>query len=68
MSDRAKAYVPREGETVRDSRRRLNGVYMDTQGGQVYLRPEGGGVEWTVRPEHVAPLADGCGDGEEAEG
>ncbi len=65
MSDRAKAYVPREGETVRDSRRRLNGVCRYTQGGWVYLRPEGGGVEWTVRPEHIAPLVDEGVDGEE---
>ena len=65
MSDRAKAYVPREGEAVRDSRRRLDGVCMDTQGGWVYLRPEGGGVEWTVRPEHIAPLVDEGVDGEE---
>jgi hypothetical protein len=65
MSDRAKAYRPREGETVRDSGRRLNGVYMDTQGGWVYLRPEGGGVEWTARPEHIAPLPGDRIDGEE---
>ncbi|MCX5212891.1 hypothetical protein OG689_27065 [Kitasatospora sp. NBC_00240] len=30
---------------------------MATQGGQVYLRPAGGGVEWTVRPEHIGPVA-----------
>ncbi|MFD7985031.1 hypothetical protein ACFV4M_16905 [Kitasatospora indigofera] len=65
MSDRAKPYRPREGETVRDSRRRLTGVYMDTQGGWVYLRPEGGGVEWTARPEHIAPLVDLGADGKE---
>ncbi|OKI14125.1 hypothetical protein [Streptomyces sp. CB03911] len=65
MSDQVKAYVPRAGETVRDSRRRLTGVYMDTQGGWVYLRPEGGGVEWAARPEHIAPLVDQGIDGEE---
>ncbi len=59
MSADAKVYRPRAGETVRDLRRRLDGVYMDTQGGQVYLRPEGGGVEWTARPEHIGPVAGG---------
>ncbi|MCG6494947.1 hypothetical protein [Kitasatospora sp. A2-31] len=41
------------GELLHDRRTRRTGVYMDTIGGRVYLRPVGGGVEWTVRPEHV---------------
>ncbi|WP_371481652.1 hypothetical protein [Kitasatospora sp. NBC_00315] len=59
MSARTEKYRPRRGETVRDHQHLRNGVYMDTRGGQVYLRPEGGGVEWTVRPEHIGPVAGG---------
>jgi hypothetical protein len=29
---------------------------MDHQDGLVWLRPEGGGTEWTARPSDVKPL------------
>ncbi|MED7948004.1 MULTISPECIES: hypothetical protein [unclassified Streptomyces] len=44
---------PVPGQLVLDRRTRRTGVYMDTIGGRLYLRPVGGGVEWTARPEHV---------------
>ncbi|MFI6444626.1 hypothetical protein [Kitasatospora sp. NPDC050543] len=52
-------YLPRAGELVRDNRSGRKGIYMDTQGGQYYLRPERGGREWTVDPAQVAPVPDG---------
>jgi hypothetical protein len=52
-------FTPRVGEVVRDRRAGRTGVYMDTLGGQLYLRPEGGGCEWTARPEHVGPVDAG---------
>ncbi|MFJ4096863.1 hypothetical protein ACIPYS_35300 [Kitasatospora sp. NPDC089913] len=51
----AAAYRPRVGESVLDSRTGRTGIYMDTIGGEHYLRPPEGGCEWTARPEHVGP-------------
>jgi hypothetical protein len=31
---------------------------MDHQDGFVWLRPEGGGTEWTARPDDVQPVFD----------
>ncbi|MFC5662353.1 hypothetical protein ACFP3U_05085 [Kitasatospora misakiensis] len=57
----AAAYRPRVGEPVLDTRTGRTGIYMDTIGGEHYLRPAEGGCEWTARPEHVTPAgpADG---------
>ncbi|MFB7677976.1 hypothetical protein ACFC26_41910 [Kitasatospora purpeofusca] len=57
----AAAYRPRVGESVLDTRTGRTGIYMDTIGGEHYLRPPEGGCEWTARPEHVTPAdpADG---------
>ncbi len=49
---------PHLGELVHDHRAGRDGIYMGTQGGQLYLRPPGGGIEWTARPEHIGPAAD----------
>ncbi|MEV6976313.1 hypothetical protein [Kitasatospora sp. NPDC093806] len=49
-------YRPRRGELVRDERTSCVGVYMDVQDGEVYLRPEAGGREWTAAPEHITPV------------
>ncbi|MFB8242089.1 hypothetical protein ACFC58_36690 [Kitasatospora purpeofusca] len=51
----AAAYRPRVGESVLDTRTGRTGIYMDTIGGEHYLRPPEGGCEWTARPEHVTP-------------
>ncbi|MFG3050400.1 hypothetical protein ACGFZP_05500 [Kitasatospora sp. NPDC048239] len=51
----AAAYRPRVGELVLDSRTGRTGIYMDTIGGERYLRPPDGGCEWTARPEHLGP-------------
>ncbi|CAN3982524.1 hypothetical protein [Kitasatospora purpeofusca] len=61
----AAAYRPRVGESVLDTRTGRTGVYMDTIGGEHYLRPPEGGCEWTARPEHVTPAgpADGGSTG-----
>ncbi|MFF1902728.1 hypothetical protein [Kitasatospora sp. NPDC058218] len=59
---RMPVYQPAVGEVVRDLAHRspggqpAEGVYMDTLGGAAYLRPEGGGCEWTTRPESVQRL------------
>ncbi|MFC5666388.1 hypothetical protein ACFP3U_25905 [Kitasatospora misakiensis] len=52
MSD-ADPYTPTPGELVHDRRTGRTGVLMDTIAGKLYLRPPGGGVEWTVRPSHI---------------
>ncbi|MDY0813381.1 hypothetical protein [Kitasatospora purpeofusca] len=54
----AAAYRPRVGQSVLDTRTGRTGIYMDTIGGEHYLRPPEGGCEWTARPEHVAPAGD----------
>ncbi|MFB7378464.1 hypothetical protein ACFC6U_00480 [Kitasatospora purpeofusca] len=61
----AAAYRPRVGESVLDTRTGRTGIYMDTIGGEHYLRPPEGGCEWTARPEHVTPAdpADGGSGG-----
>lgn len=59
---RASGYLPRVGEVVRDLAHRgidgrpTEGVYMDTLGGQAYLRPAVGGCEWTTSPDSLKPL------------
>ncbi|MFF2565994.1 hypothetical protein ACFVUZ_40805 [Kitasatospora sp. NPDC058060] len=58
------AYRPHVGELVLDRRTGRTGIYMDTIGGEHYLRPEPGGREWTADPHQVAP-APGAGDSAE---
>ncbi|MFB7618881.1 hypothetical protein [Kitasatospora sp. NPDC056181] len=54
--------TPKVGEIVRDLAHRTadgepaEGVYMETLAGLAYLRPAGGGCEWTTKPEHVQRL------------
>ncbi len=38
-----------------DAGRGVVGMVMEVTWGLVYLRPEGGGVEWTARREDVRP-------------
>ncbi|MFF3006408.1 hypothetical protein ACFVTF_26805 [Kitasatospora sp. NPDC057940] len=52
------AYRPHVGELVLDRRTGRTGIYMDTIGGEHYLRPEGGGREWTAEPGHIGPAPD----------
>lgn len=44
------------GQLAHDTRRERRGIVMDHQDGFVWLRPEGGGMEWTARPGDVQPL------------
>ncbi|MFD8065933.1 hypothetical protein [Streptomyces parvulus] len=44
------------GRLAHDVRRDKRGIVMDHQDGAVWLRPEGGGTEWTARPRDVRPL------------
>ncbi len=44
------------GRLAHDVRREKRGIVMDHQDGVVWLRPEGGGTEWTARPRDVRPL------------
>lgn len=43
------------GSLVRDQQRDRVGVVMARYGGEVYLRPLGGGIEWTARAEELQP-------------
>ncbi|MGW2371397.1 MULTISPECIES: hypothetical protein [Kitasatospora] len=54
----APAYRPHVGELVLDRRTGRTGIYMDTIGGEHYLRPEHGGREWTAEPNHVSPATE----------
>ncbi|GAA2152948.1 hypothetical protein GCM10009760_50200 [Kitasatospora kazusensis] len=50
----ASPYLPtRVGELVRDTRTGRLGSYQDRQGGRIYLRPVGGGCEWTADPRFI---------------
>ncbi|MGW7277009.1 hypothetical protein ACWGIV_01595 [Streptomyces sp. NPDC054844] len=44
------------GQLAYDTRRE-RGVVMDHLEGYVWLRPQGGGVEWTAKPGEVEPAA-----------
>ncbi|MDG9722218.1 hypothetical protein [Streptomyces sp. DH41] len=55
------------GQLAYDTRRERRGVVMDHLDGLVWLRPEGGGAEWTARPDEVEPAASVLG-GELPEG
>jgi hypothetical protein len=46
--------TPSPGDLVHDRRVNRIGVLMDSIGGKLYLRPVGGGIEWTVDPRHAA--------------
>ncbi|MGW1144300.1 hypothetical protein ACWD6I_04375 [Streptomyces sp. NPDC002454] len=45
----------RVGDLAYDTVKGVLGVVMDTstEAGLIYLRPQGGGVEWTVQRDHV---------------
>ncbi|MBE4737237.1 hypothetical protein HW845_20545 [Streptomyces sp. ND05-3B] len=55
------------GQLAYDIRRERRGVVMDHLDGFVWLRPEGGGTEWTARPDEVEQAAS-IPDGELPEG
>ncbi|MFG3106132.1 hypothetical protein [Streptomyces tendae] len=44
------------GDLARDVRLERSGIVMDHQDGLVWLRPEGGGTEWTAAPGDVRPM------------
>ncbi|MER7755724.1 hypothetical protein [Kitasatospora sp. NPDC097643] len=48
-------FTPTPGSLVHDSRTKQSGILMDVIAGLFYLRPPGGGIEWTARPEDVNP-------------
>jgi hypothetical protein len=50
---------PAVGDLAYDTRRDRYGVVMERKGGQVHLRPKGGGLEWAARPEDVEPAGAG---------
>lgn len=45
------------GRLAYDTRRERPGVVMDHLDGYVWLRPAGGGTEWTAHPGDVQPLS-----------
>lgn len=56
----------RPGDLVRDRRAGRNGVLMDVRGGRYYLRPEGGGLEWTAEVGQLGDPHDRAAPGESA--
>ncbi|GAA0915502.1 hypothetical protein [Streptomyces thermoalcalitolerans] len=44
------------GQLAHDTRREQRGIVMDHLDGFVWLRPVGGGTEWTALPGDVRPL------------
>ncbi|GLV73267.1 hypothetical protein ACH4VS_00095 [Streptomyces hygroscopicus] len=61
-AERAPKRLP-VGQLAYDTRLERLGVVMDHIGEYVWLRPRGGGVEWTARPDEVEP-AGSVVDGE----
>lgn len=53
--DEADARPLAVGDQVYDEGRRMLGRVMAVGEGRLHLRPVGGGVEWTTRPENVRP-------------
>lgn len=50
-------YQPQVGEIVEDlAHGGVQGVYMGTEEGKVFLRPRGGGQEWETYPSEIEPL------------
>lgn len=49
-------YAPTVGELVFDRVEQRTGVYQGITGGRMYLRPVGGGVEWSPEPWELAPI------------
>jgi hypothetical protein len=45
--------LPAIGTLVRDKTADRVGVVMGALGKVIYLRPQGGGIEWTVRAEEL---------------
>ncbi|MGK7232620.1 hypothetical protein [Streptomyces hygroscopicus] len=62
QAERAPSRLP-VGQLAYDTRRERLGVVMDHIGEYVWLRPPGGGVEWTARPDEAEPAGSGL-DGE----
>ncbi|OYP15708.1 hypothetical protein CFC35_15340 [Streptomyces sp. FBKL.4005] len=44
------------GQLAHDARRERRGIVMDHLDGFVWLRPVGGGTEWTALPGDVRPM------------
>ncbi|MFE2061819.1 hypothetical protein ACFXDH_05370 [Streptomyces sp. NPDC059467] len=51
--------APAVGDLAYDAGRDRYGVVMERTVGQVHLRPKGGGLEWSARPEDVEPACAG---------
>ena len=51
------AQLPEIGTMARDLRSDKIGRVMAHLSGHVWLRPPGGGREWTARPEDVVPIS-----------
>ncbi|MCX5560285.1 hypothetical protein [Streptomyces sp. NBC_00038] len=56
------------GQLAYDTRRERRGVVMDHLDGYVWLRPPGGGMEWTARPGEVEPVAADAPEGDLPQG
>lgn len=51
------AWTPAIGETVRDTATNLVGEFRGQQLGRCFLRPLGGGKEWSTKPTSLRPIS-----------
>ncbi|MET8842200.1 hypothetical protein ABZW67_19160 [Streptomyces rubiginosohelvolus] len=51
--------APAVGDLAYDGVRDRYGIVMERTAGQVHLRPKGGGLEWSARPEDIEPALAG---------
>ncbi|MFJ2780006.1 hypothetical protein [Kitasatospora sp. NPDC087315] len=49
-------YVPEVGETVKDIATGKTGVLTGTHNREAYLRPSGGGIEFSTMPWNIEPV------------
>ncbi|MDT0342027.1 hypothetical protein [Streptomyces litchfieldiae] len=56
MTGKPSATIPEVGTMVRDLSRDKVGRVMAHLYGAIWLRPPGGGQEWTARPEDITPV------------
>ncbi|MFE4977921.1 hypothetical protein ACFRAR_38210 [Kitasatospora sp. NPDC056651] len=53
-----RVYIPKVGELVKDTATGRTGVFTGTCNKEAYLRPPGGGVEFSTMPWNVEPVED----------
>ncbi|MFE4519778.1 hypothetical protein ACFRMQ_37045 [Kitasatospora sp. NPDC056783] len=51
-----RVYIPKVGELVKDTATGRTGVFTGTCNKEAYLRPPGGGVEFSTMPWNIEPV------------